>query len=443
MLIRHISKRWLPILVVAILIAVWYAMLSRRPAAAAALSAPVKQGYFKILVTTTGEIRANKSISIDGPTAGRSLNVPGTTISWLIPEGSVVKAGDVVAEIDRTSLSGLISDKQLDTMKTQAEYTNAMLDSALAMQQASEEIRTDSLDVEEKKLDMDQAQFEAPSVKRQAEIAYERAIHALEQVKKVSEEKAKQASAKSASARANLEHERELVKKLTDILNAYTVKAPAAGMVVYLRDEMGEIRGVGARWGPYDPTVATLPDQSEMESDTYVNEIDVHNVHPGEPAEITLDADPNNRLRGTVTEVSNIGMQRPGTDAKVFSVKIRVVGTDTSIHPGLTTENTIETASIPNVLFIPLDAVVDEDGFSYVYKQAGGGVIKQMILTSAANNDEIIVKQGLKKGDRVMLAVPEDTVGITTVVIPGLKPRVAPSAPAARAAEGRGNGTKP
>jgi hypothetical protein len=142
---------------------------------------------------------------------------------------------------------------------------------------------------------------------------------------------------------------------------------------------------------------------------------------------ITLDADVAKKLQGMVTQIANVGEQRPNQDSKVFEVKIQVVKPDTTLRPGMTTANAIETASIPNAMSIPLEAVVNEAGFSYVYKKDGSHVVKQMIETGAANDNEIIVKRGLTKEDHVLLTVPTEKTDIKTQVIDGLKPIVAPS----------------
>src|SRR6185503_16200059 len=118
---------------------------------------------------------------------------------------------------------------------------------------------------------------------------------------------------------------------------------------------------------------------------------------------------------------------RPNQDSKVFEVKIDVVQADTTLRPGMTTSNAIEISSVPNVLSVPLDAVVSDGGFSYVYKKDGRNVVKQMIETGAMNDNEIVVKKGLTKDDRVLLTVPTDKTGIKTVAIPGLKPAVSAS----------------
>jgi hypothetical protein len=88
----------------------------------------------------------------------------------------------------------------------------------------------------------------------------------------------------------------------------------------------------------------------------------------------------------------------------------------------MTTANAIEVASIPNVLSIPLESTITEGGYTYVYKKTGRGVVKQMIETGTSNDNEIIVRKGLTKDDRVLLAAPTDKTDIKTEIIPGLKP---------------------
>jgi multidrug efflux pump subunit AcrA (membrane-fusion protein) len=198
-------------------------------------------------------------------------------------------------------------------------------------------------------------------------------------------------------------------------------------MVIYVREWNGKKKGVGSQWSPWDPTVATLPDLTQMESDTYVNEVDVRKISVGQKVQISLDADATKKLEGTVTHVANVGEQKPNQDSKVFEVKIEIAKADTTLRPGMTTANAIETASIPNVLSIPLEALVTEGGYAYVYKKDGRSVVKQMIETGTMNDNEIIVKRGLDKDDRVLLSVPSDKTGIKTNAIPGLKPMTAPT----------------
>ncbi len=426
---QKLRKRWLPLLIAVLVIGgpvAWYKWPATASAAEASLTAPVKYGELKVLVTTTGELRARKFVQIQGPNS-QAAQIYQTKITWMVPEGTVVKAGDKIAELDRGPAATRLATVTLDNQKAQAEFTNASLDSTLNLAIAREEVRTAEYALEEKKLAKEQAKYEAPTIQRQAQIDYEKAQRALDQSKRNLETKTKQAIAKMSVAAADLGRQQNNLKMVQDAMNGFTITAPSPGMVIYVREWNGKKKGVGSQWGPWDPTVATLPDLMEMESQTYVNEVDVRKLAVGQKVAISLDSDPTKKLTGQITAVANVGEQRPNQDSKVFEVKIEVARADTTLRPGMTTSNAIEVASVPNVMMVPLEAVVTEAGYSYVYKRDGRGIAKQMIETGAMNDNEIVVRRGLTKEDRVYLTPPADKTGIQTISIPGLQPITPPS----------------
>ena len=427
---EQLRRRWLPILIVALILGgslAWFTWPSSASGAQAALVAPVKQGDFKVVVMSTGELRARKFVQITGPAAAQSVNVYQTKIASIIPEGTVVKEGDIIAELDKQPAAAKLADLTLNVQKAQADYTTAQLDSTLNLAQAREDVRTAEFTLEEKKLLKEQAKYEAPTIQRQAEIDYEKAQRAWEQSKRNLSTKTKQAVAKMASVGADLGRQQNQLQNIQEVMANFTVRAPAPGMVIYVREWNGKKKGVGSQWTAWDPTVATLPDLSQMESQTYVNEVDVRKVAVGQRVKITLDADPTKKLEGTVTQIANVGEQRPNQDSKVFEVKIVIAHADTTLRPGMTTANEIVTAQVPNVLSVPLEAVVNEGGYQYVYKKDGGRITKQMIDAGTMNDNEIIVRKGLAKDDQVLLAPPADTAGIRTERIAGLKPVAVPA----------------
>ncbi|HEY9229398.1 MAG TPA: HlyD family efflux transporter periplasmic adaptor subunit [Gemmatimonadaceae bacterium] len=423
---QTLRKRWLPIVIAILVIGgpiAWYKWPSTAAAAETSLMAKVKKGDFKVTVTTTGELRARKFVQIQGPNS-QAAQVYQAKINWIIPEGTVVKEGEKIAELDRAPAAQRLATVTLDNQKAQAEFTNASLDSTLNLAIAREEVRTAEYALEEKKLAKDQAQYEAPTIKRQAEIDYEKAQRALAQSKRNLETKTKQAVAKMSVAAADLGRQQNNLKMVQDAINGFTILSPGSGMVIYFREWNGKKRGAGSMWNTWDGVIATLPDLTQMESQTYVNEVDVRKLTVGQTVSISLDSDPSKKLTGKVTAVANVGEQRPNQDSKVFEVKIEVAGADTTLRPGMTTSNAIEVASTPNVLSIPLEAVSTDSGYSYVYKKDGRHTVRQMIETGAMNDNEIVVRQGLAEGDQVFVSVPANKVGIQTVAIPGLKPIV-------------------
>jgi RND family efflux transporter MFP subunit len=393
----------------------------------AAISAKVKSGEFRVVVTTTGELRARKAVQIQGPPNMQAAQVYQTRISSLVPEGTVVKAGDVVAELDRSAIAGKHQEVSLALQKAEAQYTQAELDSALSLATAREEIRTLELALEEKRIARDQSKYEAPSVRRQADIEHEKAERAFAQAKANYITKKQQSIAKMREVSSELERQRNQLSIISTAMNGFTIRAPAPGMVIYDKEWNGKKKVVGSQVSAWDPTVATLPDLTQMESVTYVNEIDVRKIAVGQKADIALDADPSKRLAGTVEAVANVGEQRPNADAKVFEVKITIATVDTTLRPGMTTANEILTASIPNKLSVPLEAIASEDSVTFVFKREGGRVVKQEVETGAMNENEIVVVRGLDAGDEVLLTPPANRADLSLERLP-TKPAAVPVA---------------
>src|SRR6185437_5025753 len=112
---QHLRKRWLPIVVAALVIGgpiAWYKWPSTAAAAEAAITAPVKLGKFSVTVTTTGELRARKFVQIQGPNS-MAAQVYQSKITWLVPEGTIVKQGDKIAELDRSPAATRLANVNL------------------------------------------------------------------------------------------------------------------------------------------------------------------------------------------------------------------------------------------------------------------------------------------------------------------------------------------
>ena len=143
-----------------------------------------------------------------------------------------------------------------------------------------------------------------------------------------------------------------------------------------------------------------------MISKTYVNEIDVSKVKAGQRVRLTVDAFPEKSYTGVVLSVANIGEQLPNTDAKVFEVISKIDGSDPILRPSMTTGNQIITKTFSDVLFIPLETVFATiDSIPFVYKKDG---TRQVVVLGESNENDVIVEQGLKEGERLYLTIPED-----------------------------------
>lgn len=319
-----------------------------------------------------------------------------------------MKKGDFVAELDKSEVTSKLKDSQLSVQKLDAQYLQTKLDSTLTLSQARDELVNLFYAQEEKHLVVEQSAYEAPAMRRQAEIDYERAQRSYEQAKKNYVTRTKQSVAKAQAAEADLMKERQRMDLYQNTAEEFTIKAPENGMVIYAREWNGKKKIVGSTINAWEPTVATLPDLREMESITYISEVDIQKVAVGQKVTLTLDADPNKKLTGQVTTVANIGEQRPNSDSKVFEVRIKVNESDTTLRPAMTTSNEILIARLDTSLSVPLECVHNEGTLTFVYKKNGGSIVRQEVKLGLLNDNAAVVQSGLDERDEVLLSVPVD-----------------------------------
>lgn len=376
-----------------------------------------QRGEFKVDVTTTGELRAQNSTKIMGPQGLRDFRLYNVKIQKLVPEGTIVEKGDFIAELDRSEVMGKLQDARLELQKVQSQFEQAQLDSTLTLSQARDNLINLEYTVEERKIAMEQSKYESPAVQRQAQIEYEKAQRQLEQEKKNYKTKVKQAEAKLREIDSDLQKKKNELAKIQQLMAEFTVKAPEEGMVIYKREWNGRKQVEGSSISAWDPVVAELPDFSIMESATYVNEIDIQSVKEGQKVDISLDANPEKKLTGVVTNVANIGEQRPNSDSKVFEVVIEINEADTTLRPAMTTSNIIHINSRQDALHVPLEAIFSVDSLSFVYKKEGLNTVRQQVLLGLMNENDIIIEEGLSLKDQIHLSAPPDTSGMQTVYL--------------------------
>jgi multidrug efflux pump subunit AcrA (membrane-fusion protein) len=365
-------------------------------------------GEFKVTVVNSGELKAKNSIDIMGPSNARTVRIWDMKISKLIPEGTVVDSGAFVAELDKSEIVNKIKDRELEISKLESQFKQAKLDSALELSQQRDNLDNLQFNLEEKKLLIEQSKYEAPAVIRQAQMDYERTERSYKQALKNYKTKVEQSITKINIVKADLMKERKNLELVMEIMQGFTINAPAKGMVIYARNWNGTRKVVGSNVSSWDPVVATLPDLRYMESVTYISEIDIQKIKKGQKVKIKLDADPDKRLSGEIARVANIGEQLRNSDSKVFEVLINIDQSDTTLRPSMTTSNDILVATVDSALFIPLECIHSEDGASYVYIKNNGQLIKQEVRLGLMNENEAIIEEGVSPEDNLLMNTPDD-----------------------------------
>jgi len=285
----------------------------------------VKQGLFEISVTNSGELIAEKSLDIYGPQIGQNnqnqggqqrgnqgsrggdMRVADLKIQDIVPEGTIVRQGDYIAQLDRTSYANSLKDAQEKLITLQSTLEMKVLDTAVVLTNLRDDIKNQRFVVEEAEITLAQSKFEPPATIRQAEITLDKAKRALDQ-------KVKSYQLRIAQTLAEIEHEKthlrrgeDLVTDLQEYLAKFTITAPADGMVIYKKERNGSKRKAGSQLNPFDLVIATLPDLTSMISKIYVNEIEVSKVKPGQKVTVAVDAFPKNTYTGKVMTIANIG----------------------------------------------------------------------------------------------------------------------------------------
>jgi len=382
---------------------------------------PVKSGKFVVDITTTGELEAKNSVKIQGPTRLREHRIYNVTINDIVPEGTVVKKGEWIANLDRSEFNTKLQDQQIELEQAQSQYIQTQLDTALQMRQARDELINLEYSVVEAELVLEQSAYEPPATVKQNEINLEKAKRNFQQAKDNYVIKFQQNKAKMADVAAERRKSQRELDSMMELANSFTVFAPEDGMVIYAKGWDGKAIKAGSQINSWDPTVATLPDLTTMVSKTYINEVDVRKINSGQQVEIGLDAFPEKKLTGLVTNVANVGEQRPNSDAKVFEAIIEIQGTDEMLKPSMTTSNRIITSVLDTALFIPLECLHSkDDSISFVFVRKGIKKIKQEIQLGGTNNNEAVVNMGLEDGDRIYLSVPNGMEDEPIALLPEL-----------------------
>ncbi len=366
----------------------------------------LKKGEFVLKVDATGELKAKRSVKIKAPSSMRAERIHQTTIQDMVAEGTMVKEGDYVATLDRTEVSNKMGDAQTEIDKIQTQLAQAKIDTAITLRGLRDELINLKFEKEERMLELEQNKYEPQAVIQQKEIDLQRNERDYRQAESKYQLEKEKAVAKIAEIDADLKQNNTKLERLVKLAGEFQINAPKDGMIIYAKSWRGKVSS-GSQVSSWDPVVAELPDLSEMMSKTYVNEVDVSNVEKGQEVTIQIDAFPDEEYVGRVVTVANIGEELREYDAKVFEVNIELMGVDSILRPAMTTSNEIVTDILQDVISVPLEALYS-DSLPYVFKEQGGRILKQEIISGPSNNDAVVIDFGLQEGDNIYLSMPDN-----------------------------------
>lgn len=149
-----------------------------------ALYAEVQSGTFDVRVVVQGELEAQNSADITGPSdlmRSRHFKITEVQIKDLVPEGTLVDSGDYVASLDKGALSNLLKTLADDVEKAEQQLLKAQLDTTLTLRELRNSLQNTEYELTEKQLILEQSKYEPPATIRQAELSLEKCERSLRQ----------------------------------------------------------------------------------------------------------------------------------------------------------------------------------------------------------------------------------------------------------------------
>jgi multidrug resistance efflux pump len=387
-----------------------------------------------------------QSITYRSPIPGRDVE-----IRDLAPEGSRVKAGDVLVRLDTTDL-------EVELARVRQEHRQAQIDLQVAegeWDEANAEVKAvtegeGALTVEEARSTLQRAQKKAERLRQEYEklrpllekgfITREELARTEDALEEAEEElllarrrtdvvvqlshprEQKRAALALAQKASQLSHVRTRVAEtelrlnlLANMIEGCTIRARGPGMVVYEENLNANPRRklrIGDRVFATQGIV-TIPEVNRMQVEATVSEAEVHRVRTGQRAEVRVEAFPDLTLTGVVTRVGTLAAtsaSRPFDD-KRFDLIIALDPATAELRPEMSIRADVIVGTRSNVLMIPVTAVFNHQGMRVAYVVTATGTAMRPLELGESNDRMVEIAGGLQQGDRVSLVAPETTHG--------------------------------
>lgn len=318
--------------------------------------------------------------------------VAGVVSKLYFSYGAKVVKGEKLLVIDSKSLASKYHSTVKAFLQAKQTYSNAKISFS-----GNEALYKAGIIARENYLD-DQATFNT------AALSFYQSRYQLEkllQVAKIDVEKIETLSI-SDTQRVN-----QLLEKHFRHIDIYS---PVEGVALYpsssSSDGSGSTLSVGSEIKEEGKLLLLIGDLSGLSAKFKVSEIDVDRIHKGMKVIVQSSAFPDITLHGYISSVSSQATQS-GSGLSEFSVAVKIpkltVAARDKIRVGMTAKFQIDIKSKKAVM-LPVNAVFEKNGESKVTLIDAKGVKKEVsVVTGATTPSSVVIEQGVKPGDRVVV----------------------------------------
>jgi HlyD family secretion protein len=421
--------------------------------------AQVHRDTFRVAVTQRGSLEASRTSDVVS-----ALALP-TTIISLVPEGTKVKKGDLVGELDSASLRDqLVNQKRIATKIARANYENAHLErevAEVAVGEYQEGIYRSERSAAQGEIKLAESAFAKARARAERLRSYREQLIRLLKTKgvadmpgdilarvdlddrldsaeqdtlreKLSLERAqsKLSVLDSHSKKSILELRSEVERKRSnELVNqqrfeleaskednlerqiaACKLVAPGDGLVAYANEPNRSSGPSAIEEGATvleRQLIARIYDLAPpMQVNCKVAEAMVDQVQPGHKADVRIDAFPGHVFSGIVTSVAPRPdpARGPNQVKKVYTTRIKLDQSFELLRPGMTADSEIVLSDRENILTVPVQAVLSFEGKDHVaVKKADDGFAWREVELGKSDSSRVEVKRGIEPGDEVAL----------------------------------------
>lgn len=397
------------------------------------LTHQVTRGDVKVTLTEQGVLTSTDNTEIKCKVRGRN------TVTWVIPSGSIVEKGDVLVRLDTKVIEESLSLQKtnvfeatatlaeteqnlaqinlsidayesgdylerLNTKQTEVVIAESNYASALKLYGHSKLLfkrgYVTELELESNAFTVTQADLEL-KVKQTELFVLKEYTKALE-LERMRGNLAGSTS-KFAADQAGLQTDIARRDRAAIELENCIIVAPKSGLVIYptaaaWKDTPDVAEGVGVS---HDQVLLIMPVLDTMQVQIGVHEAVVDTIRPGLPATITL---PDDVVEAEVTDVANIARPLGSWSSNVVKYETVIeLPTTPGLKPGMSAGVEITIATHKNALSVPVSAVVDTATGPFCWVSTPSGPRKQQVILGDSNDIFVVVVQGVKAGDRVVL----------------------------------------